>query len=124
MRLRQRFPGLVAALLSLATLAACATSIRDLNLRPDKHYQQKLSIVGRVMRRQPVGDETLLEIADRKENRLLVRTTRPVDAAVGDWVKVTGVLVPEARVDNTTVYDVLVAEDVSPSRGPWLPDIM
>src|SRR5262245_5794943 len=124
MRLRQRFPGLVAALLSLATLAACATSIRDLNLRPDKHYQQKLSVVGRIMRLQSVDGETLVEIADRRENRLLVRTTQPMGASVGDWVKVTGVLVPESRVGDTTVYDLLVAEDISPSRGPWLPDIM
>jgi len=124
MRLRQRFPRLVAAVLSLATLAACATNIRDLNLRPDKHYQQKLSVVGRIMRLQSVDGDTLVEIADRRENRLLVRTTQPMGATVGDWVKVTGVLVPESRVGDTTVYDLLVAEDISPSRGPWLPDIM
>jgi hypothetical protein len=124
MRLRRRFPGLVAALLSAAVLAGCSTSIRDLNLRPDRHYQEKVTIRGRVMRLQSVGGETLLEIADRGENRVLVRARRPVDAGVGDWVKVTGVLVPEARLADTTVYDVLTAEDVSRTRGPWLPEIM
>jgi hypothetical protein len=39
-------------------------------------------------------------------------------------VKVTGVLVPDARVGDTALYDVLMAEDVSKTRGPWLPRIM
>jgi hypothetical protein len=71
-----------------------------------------------------VGDDTLLEIADARDNRLLVRVSRPVDAAVGEWVEVTGVLVPEARVGDTVLYDVLTAEDVSRTRGPWFPNIM
>ena len=124
MRLRQRFPGLVAALCSLAMLTACATEIRDLNLRPDKHYQQKLSIVGRILRVQSVGGDTLVEVADRKENRVLVRAGKPLDAGVGDWVEVTGVLVPEAMVGDTTLYDVLIAEDITPHRAPWIPDFM
>jgi hypothetical protein len=124
MRLGRWFLGRVAALLSVAALAGCATSIHELNLRPEKHYQQKLSVVGRVMRLQVIGDETLLEIADRGENRLLVRVSKPAGVSVGDWVKVTGVLVPDARVGDTAVYDVLMAEDVSPTRGPWLPEIM
>jgi hypothetical protein len=124
MRLRRRFLGLVAALLAAAPLAGCGTSIHDLNLRPEKHYQQKLTVVGRIMRLQTLGHETLLEIADQGENRLLVRVAKPVDASVGDWVKVTGVLVPDARVGDTALYDVLMAEDVSKTRGPWLPRIM
>lgn len=123
MRLRRRFLGRV-ALLSVVTLAACATSIRDLNLRPDKHYQQKLSVTGRVMRTQTVGDDTLLEIADQHDSRVLVRASHPTDATVGDWVKVTGVLVPEARVGDTVLYDVLTAEDVSPTGSPWFPNLM
>jgi hypothetical protein len=120
----RRVPALVAALLSVAALTGCTTSIRDLNLRPEKHYQQKLSVVGHVMRLQYVGDETLLEIADQRDSRLLVRVSRPLDVSVGDWVKVVGVLVPDARVGDTTLYDVLVAEEVSETRGPWLPRIM
>src|SRR5262249_12237973 len=55
MRLRRRFLGLVAALLAVAPLAGCGTSIHELNLRPEKHYQQKLEVVGRVMRLQSLG---------------------------------------------------------------------
>src|SRR5262245_2760799 len=124
MRLRRRFLGLVAALLAVAPLVGCGTSIHDLNLRPEKHYQQKLEVVGRVMRLQSLGGDTLLEIADRREDRLLVRISKPVDVSVGDWVKVTGVLVPDARVGDTALYDVLIAEDVSRTGGPWLPEIM
>jgi hypothetical protein len=123
MRLRRRFLGRV-ALLSAVTLAACGTSIRDLNLRPDKHYQQKLSVTGRIMRTQVVGGDTLLEIADPADNRLLVRLSTPFDATVGDWVKVTGVLVPEARVDDSVLYDVLTAEDISHARSPWFQNLM
>jgi hypothetical protein len=120
----RRVPALVVALLSVAALTGCTTSIRDLNLRPEKHYQQKLSVEGRVMRLQRVDGETLLEIADQRESRILVRVSRPVDVSVGDWVKVVGVLVPDARVGDTALYDVLVAEEVSRTRGPWLPRIM
>lgn len=124
MRLRWRLFGHTAALLSAVALVGCSPTIRELNLRPERHYQGKLSLSGRIMRMQAVGDETLLEIADVRENRLLVRSSRPVDATVGEWVKVTGVLVPEARVGDTTVYDVLTAEEISRTRGPWLPDLM
>ena len=124
MRLRRRFLGRV-ALLSVVALVACSrTTIRDLNLRPDKHYQEKLSVTGRVMRTQTVGGDTLLEIADTRDSRLLVRSSRPIDATVGDWVKVTGVLVPEARVGDTVLYDVLTAEDVSRTGSPWFPNLM
>jgi hypothetical protein len=124
MRLRRRLLGRV-ALLSVVTLVACWNpSIRDLNLRPDKHYQEKLSVTGRIMRTQVVGGDTLFEIADTRDSRLLVRTSRPIDATVGDWVKVTGVLVPEARVGDTVLYDVLTAEDVSRTGSPWFPNLM
>ena len=121
---RRRSSALLGALLAAATVAGCATKIRDLALRPDKHYQEKLSVKGRIARMQVVGGDTLLEIADRDGRRLLVRTAQPVPAGVGDWVRVTGVLVPEARVGDTTLYDVLTAEEISATRGPWLPQIM
>jgi hypothetical protein len=124
MRLRRRFFGRV-ALLSVVALAACFNpTIRDLNLRPDKHYQEKLSVTGRIMRTQTVGEDTLFEIADTRDSRVLVRSSRPIDATVGDWVKVTGVLVPEARVGDTVLYDVLTAEEVSRTGSPWFPNLM
>ena len=124
MGLRRRFPGVLSALLIGLTLAGCATSLRDVNLRPSKYYQNKLSLKGRITRTQSAGAETLIEIADEHENRLLVRTTQPVPAGVGDWVRVTGVLVPEARVGDTTLYDLLSADEVSATRGPWFPSMM
>jgi hypothetical protein len=124
MRLRRRFFGRV-ALLSVVALVGCWNpTIRDLNLRPDKHYQEKLSVTGRIMRTQTVGEDTLFEIADTRDSRVLVRSSRPIDATVGDWVKVTGVLVPEARVGDTVLYDVLTAEDVSRTGSPWFPNLM
>ncbi len=123
MAVRRRFAGVLSALLIAIALAGCAPSLRDVNLRPAKYYQEKLKLKGRITRTQSVGADTLIEIADQRENRILVRTTRPVTAGIGDWVRVTGVLVPEARVGDTTLYDVLSADEVSPTRGPWLPNI-
>ena len=114
-----------ALVLMVLALAACFNpTIRDLNLRPDKHYQEKLSVTGRIMRTQTVGEDTLFEIADTRDSRVLVRSSRPIDATVGDWVKVTGVLVPEARVGDTVLYDVLTAEEVSRTGSPWFPNLM
>jgi len=124
MGLQRRFPGVLSALLIGVALAGCSTGVRDLNLRPSKYYQEKLKLKGRITRAQSVGADTLIEIADQRGNRLLVRSARPVPAAVGDWVRVVGVLVPETRVGDTTLYDVLSADEVSRTRGPWLPNPM
>ncbi len=125
MRLRRRVPGVLCALLTGTMLAACGpTRLRDLTLRPDKYYQDKITVKGRITRTQVVGADTLVEIADQNGNRLLVRTTAPVTAAVGDWVQARGVLVPEARVGDATLYDLLAADEISGTRGPWLPRIM
>ena len=77
MRLPRRLVERVAALLVAVALAACSTTIRDLNLRPERHYQQK----------------------------------------------VTGVFVPDARVADTNIYDVLTAEEIAKTGAPWLPDL-
>lgn len=124
MRQWWRLPGAPAALVVALVLGGCATQIRDINLRPDKFYQSKVTVSGRIARMQSVDGGAVLEIADRRENRILVRSAAPVNSSVGDWVKVTGVLVPEALVGDTTLYDVLTAESVSGTRGPWLPEIM
>jgi hypothetical protein len=125
--MRRRILGRV-ALLPAVALVGCwspfAPTIRDLNLRPEKHYQEKVSITGRLMRTQDVAGDTLLEIADQRDSRILVRVSRPVDASIGDWIRVTGVYVPEAQVGDTVLYDVLIAEDVSRSSAPWIPDMM
>jgi len=119
MRLRRT---VTAAMLGV-TLAGCAASIGDLNLRPEQHYQQKTTVKGRITRRQDVGGETVLEIADASERRVLVTVRSPVEQAIGDWVEVTGVLVPEARVGGQSLYDVIAAEEVSATRPPLLPNL-
>src|SRR4029077_14823365 len=124
MQRRRRFSGRV-ALLSAVMLAACSsTSIRDLNLRPDKHYEQKLTVTGRIMRMQAVGGDTLLEIADTRDSRVLVRASHPVDATVGDWVKVTGVLVSEARVGDAVCHNDHAPETSAKTGGPRYPNLM
>jgi hypothetical protein len=120
MRFRQAAKGV----LLTAALAGCSPSIADLNLRPERHYQQKVTVKGQIARRQDVQGETLLELADARENRILVSVKGPVDAAVGDWVAATGVLVPETRVGGQSLYDVVVAEDVSSARAPFLPNLL
>ena len=110
-------------LLVAVALAACSTTIRDLNLRPEKHYQQKVTVVGYITRMQSVGGETLMELTGDRDSRVLIRAPGLVDVHVGDWVKVTGVFVPDARVAETNIYDVLTAEEISKTGGPWLPDI-
>jgi hypothetical protein len=113
----------VAALVSVA-LTACSPSIGELNLRPELHYQQTVKIKGEITRMQSAGDDTVLEIADAREDRILVRVKGKPSASIGDWVKVEGILVPEARVGDRTLYDVVVAEDVSDSSAPWFPNLL
>ena len=110
-------------LLVAVALAACSTTIRDLNLRPEKHYQQKVTVVGYITRMQSVGGETLMEVTGDRDSRVLIRAPGRVDVHVGDWVKVTGVFVPDARVAETNIYDVVTAEEISKTGAPWLPDI-
>jgi len=109
--------------LLLAGLAGCATTIGDITLRPEQYYQQKLTVRGRITRRQDVGNETVLEIADARERRILVTSRTPVDQARGDWVAVTGVLVPEARIGGQSLFDVIAAEAIEPARPPLLPNL-
>ena len=114
MRLR---PILLAVAVALA-LAACGTSISGINARPDKYYQQKVTFTGRIQRTQYLAHETLLEVADTRGGRILVRSSEAVDAETGDWVKVEGVLVPEARVADVVLYDVVAAERIGRTRAP------
>ncbi len=107
-----------------ASVVACGPGIADLNARPAKYYQQKLSITGRIARTQTVGGDTLVELADTRHHRVFVRVSRPLEFRPGDWVEVTGVLVPEARVGDRVLYDVLVAEEVEAGRRPRLADLM
>lgn len=112
----------VGLLALLATgLVACWIGIPDLNTHPSKYYQESVSFTARVSRMQRLaGDETLFELADAHEHRILAHITTPTDVQTDDWVKVTGVLVPEARIGDRIVYDVVEAESVEGTSAPWL----
>lgn len=114
----------VGSVATTVVLAGCGTTIGNLNLRPEQHYEEKVSFKGRIVRREPVGGETLLELADERESRILVKVNGAVDEEIDTWVKVEGVLVPEARVGSQVLYDVVVADDISSTRAPLLPNLM
>jgi len=82
--------------------------------------QHKVTFKGRISRIQRLDHETLLEVADVNGHRLLVRTTAPVEMEIDAWVKVRGLLVPEARVGGRVLYDLVVADDIRPARRPLL----
>ena len=105
-------------------LAACGQTISDINLRPDRHYQQTVRFIGQVARMERLPGETLLEVVGQRGGRILVKSTEPVEAQSGDWVSVKGLLVPEARVGDAVLYDVVVAERVSSRGPPRIPDFM
>ena len=112
------------ALALAAALEGCGVGIADINARPNKYYEHKVTFVGRIARTQRLEACTLLEVADARDRRILVRSTEPVDAGTGDWVKVTGVLVAEAKIDGTTLYDVVAAERIATTRPPRLQNLM
>jgi len=111
------------ALLASVTLG-CGLSISEINAHPTKLYQQKVRFTGQLARRQDVGGRVLLEVADTNGSRILVRVASPVEAAVDDWIVVEGLLVPEIRVDDRVLYDVVEAEHVTRTRAPRLRNLM
>ena len=114
---------LVTAALAVG-LTACGVTISAVNARPEKYYQHTVKLVGEVMRMQQLTGETLLEIADAHGARILVRTSETLDVERGDWVKVKGILVPEARAGDAVLYDVVTAEEVSRTHAPRLRNLM
>ena len=123
-RCRMR-PGAPLVAIALAVLlSACGTNISTINARPDKYYDHKVSFTGRIQRMQFLAHETLLELADARGGRIIVKSAEPVEAEVDDWVEVTGVLVPEMRIEDVVVYDVVAAEKVRRTRAPRLRDLM
>ena len=120
MRLRALLP----AALLLLPLAGCGATIASINARPDKYYQHKVKIVGRIERMQFLPHGTLLEVADGQGRRLLVRSVDPIEAETGDWVRIEGIFVPEVNVEDATLYDVLAAERIVRRRAPRFLDLM
>jgi hypothetical protein len=120
MRLRQF------ALLVLVAVAipACGVTISALNARPQKYYEHKVTITGRIARTQLLSGATLLELVDAHGGRIIVRSADPVEQGVDDWVKVTGVLVAETHVGDAVLYDVVTAEHISGTRAPRFMNLM
>ena len=117
-RSRMRLRRLALPLALAAGLGACGPTISSINARPDKFYQHKVKFTGRIARTQVLPGETLLEIADRRGARIIVRSTAPVEAGADDWVKVTGLLVPETRVGDAVLYDIVLADRIVRTRAP------
>jgi hypothetical protein len=117
-------PGVLLVAALAACLTACGVSVSRVNERPDKYYQQKLSFRARITRTQQLSEAVVLEVADEHGARILVRATPPVDAEIGDWVHVEGVLVPEERIEGGTLYDLVVAEKVSRTRAPRFTNLL
>jgi hypothetical protein len=115
-----RLPGVFAVAVLSAGLAACGSGITDINARPAKHYQEQVNFKGRVARMQRLSSETLLEVEDTRGSRILVRAAEAPDVATGDWIRVRGILVPEARVGDRVLYDVVQAERIGRARRPRL----
>jgi len=123
-RCRMR-PGAPLVAIALAVLlSACGTNISTINARPDKYDDHKVSFTGRIQRMQFLAHETLLELADARGGRIIVKSAEPVEAEVGEWAEVTGVLVPEMRVEDVVVYDVIAAEKIHRTRAPRFRDLM
>ena len=106
------------------TSAGCGVTVADINARPDKYYQHKVDFTGQLTRRQDLPGETLLEVADSHGARILVRAPAGVEVLTGQWVRVRGILVPEARVGDATLYDVVTAERVTRARAPRFAGLM
>ena len=111
----------VAALLLASACGFFDPSLGQLNLRPDKYYQDTIKVKARVARIQQVDGDTLLELEDQRHHRLLARVTGAFEVGIDDWVKAKGVFVPDLRVGGAILYDVLAVEDISTTGSPWLP---
>jgi hypothetical protein len=117
---------LVAAIIAglAVTLVACGLDISQINSRPASYYQKTVDFRGQLTRRQDLPDQVLLEIADTRGARILVQAPGDVEVLTGDWVEVRGILVPEARVGDAILYDVVNAERVRRTRPPRFANLM
>jgi len=113
-----RVTDLVVVLVAASLLAGCGATVTKVNQRPSHYYQKTVALRGQIMRSQSLPGETLLEIADAHGSRILVQVKGTTEHATGDWIKVRGLLVPEARVGDRVLYDVVVADGVSGAAAP------
>jgi hypothetical protein len=107
----------------VVAVSACKPSVSRINARPEQYYQNKLTVHARIVRMQELQGAALLEVVDKTGARILVSATAPIEATVGDWVKIEGVFVPETKLGDTPLYDVLQAEHVDRTSAPWFQDL-
>jgi hypothetical protein len=113
-------PRLLSAALLVVALAGCRPDIGAINAHPGKYYEEQVTVRARVSRREVVDGRALLELADDRERRILALVDAADAPAVGDWVRVRGVLVADRSLGDVVVYDVIVVEDLDGARsGPW-----
>lgn len=101
--------------------AACGPTIVALTERPQLHYEEQVKIVGRVARKEVLGDDALLELADAQERRILARVAAKDAPPLERWVQIRGVFTAELRVGDRVVYDVIAVERLKKHRAPRLP---
>ena len=106
--------------LTIAT-TACGPTIVVLTEKPQLHYEEQVKIVGRVSRKETLGDDVLLELADTDERRILARITGKDAPPLEQWVTVKGVFTAELRVGDRVVYDAIAVERWKKHRTPWFP---
>ena len=109
--------------LTIAT-TACGPTILVLTEKPQLHYEEQVKIVGRVSRKETVGDQALIELADTDERRILARVAAKDAPALEQWVQVKGVFTAELRVGDRVVYDAIAVERVKKHRAPWFPYLL
>lgn len=102
-------------------VAACGPTVVALTERPQLHYEEQVKIVGRVSRKEILGDDALLELADAQERRILARIAAKDAPRLEQWVEVRGVFTAELRVGDRIVYDAIAVERVKKHRAPWFP---
>lgn len=108
--------------LTIAT-TGCGPSIMVLTEKPQLHYEEQVKIVGRVSRKETVGEHTLLELADSDERRILARVATKDAPPLEQWVQVKGVFTAELRVGDRVVYDAIAVERIKNHRAPWFPNL-
>jgi hypothetical protein len=106
--------------LTIAT-TGCGPSIVVLTERPQLHYEEQVKVIGRVSRKEVLGDDALLELADSDERRILARVAAKDAPPLEQWVQVKGVFTAELRIGDRVVYDAIAVERWKKHRAPMFP---
>ena len=114
---------LALALTFTIATTGCGPTIVVLTEKPQLHYEEQVKLVGRVSRKETLGDDVLLELADSDERRILARVAAKDAPPLEQWVQVKGVFTAELRVGDRVVYDAIAVERIKKHRAPWVPNL-